>query len=154
MCSFKYETSWKSRLNFWKVRLVQIYTLHHYLYISILALEEGTVLNMITTAMWKVQRSKQQPRNLRDKHILKCRSSLIIVWEITDCTISSGCIFIAPVCKEYSTHHGMRGHSVRFHSACWSSMIHWRSQLTSKRESNILALFSFGMKKNLWTKPI
>ena len=44
----------------------------------------------------------------------------------------------------------MRGHSVRFHSACWSSMIYWRSQLTSKRESNILALFSFGWEK----KPI
>ena len=32
-------------------------------------MKEGTVLNMNTTAMWKVQRSKQA-RNVKDKHIL------------------------------------------------------------------------------------
>ena len=53
----------------WKVTLLEIYSSHHFLWLSFIPWGEGTMLNMNTIAMWRVQQSKQL-RNSKEKHSL------------------------------------------------------------------------------------
>ena len=53
----------------WKVTLLEIYSSHHFLWLSFIPWGEGTMLNMNTIAMWRVQQSKQM-RNSIEKYSL------------------------------------------------------------------------------------